>query len=221
MGAKKYVIIVAGGSGSRMQSQIPKQFLSIGDKTILEHTITKFLQNDAQLKVTVVIPKAHEYLWKKLPKLERVQVTFGGATRYQSVANGLKTINAMPNDLVAIHDAVRPLISNDLIDKCFAAAQEKGNAIPATEVVDTLRVFDKEKYNWVDRAKYRAIQTPQTFQYKLIEEAYSQPYSKNLTDDASVVEQLGAVINLIAGERNNIKITTKEDLKLARALSDL
>lgn len=219
---KRFAIIVAGGIGSRMKAELPKQFLKLGVSTILEITITKFLKNNLQLKVVVVIPEAHQKLWNGLSdnitQNERVQFCFGGKTRYHSVTNGLKELNAQPNDLVAIHDAVRPLLSNDLIERCFLEAEKIGNAIPCTEVVETLRELKASDSKWVNRSNYRAIQTPQTFQFKVLKDAYSQPFSGLFTDDASVVESLGTKVNLITGERNNIKITTQEDLALAQLL---
>jgi 2-C-methyl-D-erythritol 4-phosphate cytidylyltransferase len=224
MESKKFAIIVAGGSGSRMNSETPKQFLPLGEKTIIEHTIQKFLDHDAGLQLVVVIPEDHEDLWKSLPEditeNERLTQTFGGETRYHSVSNGLKCIEANEGDLVAIHDAVRPLFSNDLIERCYVAASQNGNAIPATALVETIRklVSAGTSSEWVDRGDYRAIQTPQTFQYGIIKDAYHQPFIDTFTDDASVVEAMGVKVNLVEGERNNIKITTQEDLKLARLL---
>jgi 2-C-methyl-D-erythritol 4-phosphate cytidylyltransferase len=222
MESKKFAIIVAGGSGSRMNSETPKQFLPLGEKTIIEHTIQKFLDHDAGLQLVVVIPEDHEDLWKSLPEditeNERLTQTFGGETRYHSVSNGLKCIEANEGDLVAIHDAVRPLFSNDLIERCYVAASQNGNAIPATALVETIRKIGPNGSVWVDRGDYRAIQTPQTFQYGIIKDAYHQPFIDTFTDDASVVEAMGVKVNLVEGERNNIKITTQEDLKLARLL---
>jgi len=222
MESKKFAIIVAGGSGSRMNSDTPKQFLTVGKHSIIAYTISKFLQSDEQLQVIVVIPKAHELLWLQLPneivEHSRVTKTYGGETRYQSVTIGLSCIDAKEGDLVAIHDAVRPLISEDLINRCYSAAQEFGNAIPATPIVETLRKITESDSEWVNRADFRSVQTPQTFLYEIIKDAYHQPFSDTFTDDASVVEALGMKVNLVEGERNNIKITTQEDLKLARLL---
>ena len=223
MESKKFAIIVAGGSGSRMNSEIPKQFLPLGEKTIIEHTIQKFLDHEEGLQLIVVIPEAHLGLWKSLSKAiienERLTQTFGGETRYHSVSNGLKCIEANEGDLVAIHDAVRPLFSNDLIERCYVAASQNGNAIPATALVETIRKIGLGDSFWVDRGYYKAIQTPQTFQFKTLKDAYNQMFSDTFTDDASVVEAMGVKVNLVEGERNNIKITTQEDLKLARLLT--
>jgi 2-C-methyl-D-erythritol 4-phosphate cytidylyltransferase len=222
MESKKFAIILAGGSGSRMNSETPKQFLPLGEKTIIEHTIQKFLDHDAGLQLVVVIPEDHEDLWKSLTEditeNERLTLTCGGETRYHSVSNGLKCIEANEGDLVAIHDAVRPLFSNDLIERCYVAASQNGNAIPATALVETIRKIGPNGSVWVDRGDYRAIQTPQTFQYGIIKDAYNQSFIDTFTDDASVVEAMGVKVNLVEGERNNIKITTQEDLKLARLL---
>ena len=222
MESKKFAIIVAGGSGSRMKSETPKQFLPLGEKTIIEHTIQKFLDHGAGLQLVVVIPEDHEDLWKSLTEditeNKRLTLTFGGETRYHSVSNGLKCIEANEGDLVAIHDAVRPLFSNDLIERCYVAASQNGNAIPATALVETIRKIGPNGSVWVDRGDYRAIQTPQTFQYGIIKDAYNQSFIDTFTDDASVVEAMGVKVNLVEGECNNIKITTQEDLKLARLL---
>ena len=161
-------------------------------------------------------------MWKSLTEditeNKRLTLTFGGETRYHSVSNGLKCIEANEGDLVAIHDAVRPLFSNDLIERCYVAASQNGNAIPATALVETIRKIGPNGSVWVDRGDYRAIQTPQTFQYGIIKDAYNQSFIDTFTDDASVVEAMGVKVNLVEGERNNIKITTQEDLKLARLL---
>lgn len=220
MKSKKFAIIVAGGSGSRMKSEIPKQFLKLGDQAIIEVTIRKFLDADNDLQVVVVIPKDHEGEWNKLPiaSHQQVMMTFGGSTRYQSVTNGLKAIEAKENDVIAIHDAVRPLLSTNLINKCFDVAENQSNAVPSTPVIETLRELSANDSKWVNRANYRSIQTPQTFKYRLLRDAYNQPFEHSFTDDASVVEAMGNRINLVEGERNNIKITTPEDLQLAQLL---
>ena len=220
---KKYVIIVAGGKGERMGASIPKQFLELAGKPILIHTLEKFRATFPSIEIILALPKNQVGFWEglfntyKIPKINH-QIVFGGATRFYSVQNALQLVNE--NSLVAIHDGVRPLVNTDTIKRCFEAAQEKGNAIPVLDVVDSLRHYvEDEKINKaVARSSYKVVQTPQCFTSELILKAYQQDFDELFTDDATVVEKLGETINLVAGNRENIKITNKEDLLLAAAL---
>lgn len=217
----KYVIIVAGGSGSRMKSQIPKQFLELEEKTILQHSIEAFYCFDNQINIVVVLPKNQIVFWKEIcgknsQTMPKHQITIGGETRFHSVKNGLKLVSK--NSLVAIHDGVRPLIEKEVIANCFKVAEQKGNAIPAIKPVDSLRFVENDKNKAVNREQYRAIQTPQTFKTDLIKKAYNQEFSSLFTDDASVLENIGEEIFLVEGSRKNIKITTPEDLLIAKVL---
>ncbi len=219
----KYVIIVAGGKGERMGASIPKQFLELAGKPILMHTLEKFRAAFPTIKIIVALPKNQIDFWEELfqhyktPKVSH-QIVVGGATRFNSVQNALQLVKE--NSVVAIHDGVRPLVNIETIQRCFAEAQEKGNAIPVVEVVDSLRHYSKQENinEAVSRSCYRIVQTPQCFRSELILRAYEQDFDKLFTDDATVVEQLGEIINLVPGNRENIKITNQEDLILAEAL---
>jgi 2-C-methyl-D-erythritol 4-phosphate cytidylyltransferase len=219
----KYVIIVAGGKGERMGGSTPKQFLELDGKPILMHTLEKFSATFPNIKIILALPENQIVFWEglfhqyKMPKV-RHQIVVGGATRFNSVQNALALVKE--KSIVAIHDGVRPLVSSETIIRCFTEAEEKGNAIPVLEVVDSLRHYSKqEKTNEaVSRSCYRIVQTPQCFTSELILKAYKQEFDKLFTDDATVVEKLGETINLVTGNRENIKITNKEDLILAAAL---
>ena len=218
----KYAIIVAGGKGERMGAKTPKQFLELNGKPILIHTLEKFKTTFPAIEIIVALPENQIEFWEgifhsyKLPKV-RHQIVKGGQTRFHSVQNALKLVKE--ESVVAIHDGVRPLVSPETIKRCFAQAEEYGNAIPVVEVVDSLRHYSKqEKTNEaVSRSCYKIVQTPQCFTSELILSAYEQDFDKLFTDDATVVEKLGETINLVPGNRENIKITTAEDLVIAEA----
>ncbi len=218
----KVAIIVAGGKGERMGATIPKQFLELNGKPILMHTLEKFRETDPSIEIILALPENQIDFWKglfheyKLPKPQH-QIVKGGQTRFHSVQNALKLVKK--ESLVAIHDGVRPLVSSATIQRCYIAAEEKGNAIPVVEVVDSLRHYSKQdKTNEaVSRSCYRIVQTPQCFTSELILKAYEQDFDKLFTDDATVVEKLGETINLVPGNRSNIKITTAEDIIIAEA----
>lgn len=219
---KRYAIIVAGGSGQRMNSTLPKQFLRIKNKIILIKSINAFYSFDPEIEIVVVIPENQIDFWKELVVKEgftvRHKIVAGGATRFHSVKNAISIIGC--DGFVAIHDGVRPLVSKKTIQDVFELAQKSGNAIPYLNISESLRFIDGLKNNPVDRSKYIRIQTPQVFDCILIKKAYEQPYSENFTDDASVVENLGIKINLVPGNHENIKITNQVDLKIAEILSD-
>lgn len=218
-----YAIIVAGGSGSRMKSEIPKQFLPLNGKPILIHTVEKFLQIPA-IQVIVVLPKNDiEYWYEITASNETIQkskdaivITVGGASRFQSVKNGLKTIKT--DGLVAVHDGVRPLINLEIIQKSYEIAAEKGTAVTSVWVKDSVRQFDKNGESIaLDRTKLKLVQTPQTFQVNLIKKAFEVDEQAFFTDCASVLEFEGEKITLIDGAYENIKITTPEDMLVAEA----
>lgn len=216
----KYAIIVAGGSGSRMKSSTPKQFLLLGNKPVLMHTIEAFYNEDPATKIIVVLPEHEISKWEilvdKYDFIINHTIISGGATRFNSVKNGL---DAIPNSgLVAIHDGVRPLASNELISRCYKSAAEKSSGVAAVPPKDSLRhVTEKSNYS-VNRNDYQLIQTPQTFEVGQIKAAYHAEINNNATDDASVAEKYGMPINLVDGEYSNIKITTPEDIAIAQAL---
>jgi 2-C-methyl-D-erythritol 4-phosphate cytidylyltransferase len=219
---KQFVIITAGGTGQRMGSDIPKQFLAIQGEIILMKSILAFYTYDNQISIVLTLPDQHISYWNELCKKKNFSINHsivkGGNTRFHSIQNALKEI---PDDgIVAIHDGVRPLVSRDTIAKTFELAALHGNAIPYTDIADSLRFVDSEKNYPVDRTKLKSIQTPQTFICKIIKEAYKQKWDEFFTDDASVVEKTGITINLVPGNPENIKITTSKDLKVAEALAD-
>ena len=215
----KSVIIVAGGKGLRMGTEVPKQFLLLEGLPIIIHTILQFVKALGDLEVILVLPEDHVPYWESLVKEHGFEVPHkvvnGGPTRFHSAKNGLAQITGQ--GIVGIHDAVRPLVSKATIHRCYQNAAEQGNAIPAIAITDSLRIVEKGINKWVDRSMYRRIQTPQVFQNWLIQEAFRQDYSDSFTDDASVLETLGYDINLVDGNEENIKITQPADLILARA----
>ena len=216
----EYAVIAAGGSGSRMKSRVPKQFLKLGTRPVLMHSLQVFHDYSSDLQIILVLAEPDIEHWKKLCREYRFriphEVVSGGSTRFQSVKNGLARIGH--NGLVAIHDGVRPLVEKEIIGASFKIAAIHGSAIAAVRLKESLRMTDKDKTLAVDRSKFRVIQTPQTFKIPLIRKAYEAEEDPEFTDDASVAEKAGITISLFEGSYSNIKITTAEDLILARAL---
>jgi len=221
---EKQIIIVAGGKGLRMGSDLPKQFIPIGGKPVLMHTIEAFYKIDHSIKITLVLPPAHQEYWKELCSTYQFAIPHnianGGETRFQSVKNGLdKAIsNCQQSSLIGIHDGVRPFVSAEVIEKCFEAASAYGAAIPTISVHETIRELNEKESITVDRAKYRLVQTPQVFNSEILQKAYQQAFSESFTDDAYVVESAGYAVTLVEGNRENIKITSPFDLIIAEAL---
>ncbi|MBQ7421579.1 MAG: 2-C-methyl-D-erythritol 4-phosphate cytidylyltransferase [Prevotella sp.] len=218
-----YIIVVAGGRGLRMGSDVPKQFLPVGGKPVLMHTLERFRAYSESLNIILVLPREQQEYWKTLCKEHDFQVEHtiadGGDTRFQSSKNGLALIPDNADGVVGIHDGVRPFVSLDVIDRCFEAAREDYAAIPVMPVTDTLRFVDDHGGGRnVQRSDYRIVQTPQTFDISLAKQAFNQPYRDAFTDDASVVESLGCQVSMVEGNRENIKITTPFDLIVAEAL---
>ncbi|MBP7512274.1 MAG: 2-C-methyl-D-erythritol 4-phosphate cytidylyltransferase [Bacteroidia bacterium] len=221
MTLKRFAIIVAGGKGLRMGANLPKQFIELAGKPVLMHTLLSFAEIQ-DLQLVLVLPKDHFSYWEKLCINHNFttehQIVEGGNTRFQSVKNGLLAIKGKCS-LVAIHDGVRPLVSKDVILNSFTNAHEKGNAITVVPLKDSLRKQELLSNHSVNRANYYLVQTPQTFQYQLINEAYERASNDdNFTDDASVLEAYGSSINMVEGDYKNLKITTPEDLIIAEAL---
>lgn len=220
--AVDYVIIVAGGKGLRMGSDIPKQFLPIGGKPVLMRTIERFREYSEDLQIILVLPKAQQDYWKKLCKEYHFEVEYllanGGETRFHSVQNGLALIPDDAEGVVGVHDGVRPFPSVEVIRNCYEAARTAKAVIPVIPVVETVRHIEGEGSVTVPRGDYRLVQTPQTFDIQLLKAANRQPYNDGFTDDASVVESYGHQITLVEGNRENIKITTPYDLKIAEVL---
>ena len=217
-----YIIIVAGGKGLRMGSDIPKQFLPIGGKPVLMRTLERFRQYSPSLQIIHVLPKAQQDYWQKLCKEYAFDIDYqladGGETRFHSVQNGLANIPDNAQGVVGVHDGVRPFPSIDVIRNCYETAREKKAVIPVIPVVETVRHLKGDTSVTVPRNDYRLVQTPQTFDIQLLKAANRQPYNEGFTDDASVVEAFGFDITLVEGNRENIKITTPYDLKIAEVL---
>ncbi len=215
-----YVIITAGGSGVRMNSPLPKQFLELRGKPILLHSISVFLRYAPQINVILVLPQGQQEFWQELCRKHNffpsIDVVDGGPTRFHSVKNGLKKVP--DNALVAIHDGVRPLVSLQTIQQAFHIAQRFGNAIPAIGINESVRQVEGAFSKIISRDQMRIIQTPQCFQAAKIKDAYNVNYMETFTDDASVLERIGERIYLTEGNRENIKITSPQDLFLADAL---
>ena len=216
MYSKKIAIIVAGGTGQRMGSVVPKQFLEIEGKSILLHTIDQFVNAFDDISLVVVLPEGYIEEGKKLLKNRTknvIQFIAGGETRFQSVKNGLDAVKE--KSIVFVHDAVRCLLTPALIQRCYQQAVEKGSAIPAVSSTDTVRIMENEAHHLFDREKVMLIQTPQTFQSELILNAFNQAYQPSFTDEANVVEASGHPVFLVDGEFENIKITRPLDLAIA------
>ena len=231
---ENYIIIVAGGKGLRMGGDVPKQFLPIGGRPVLMHTLQRFRDYSEELQIILVLPREQQEYWKELCKEYGFtvghRVADGGATRFHSVQNGLALIPDDAQGVVGVHDGVRPFVSLDVIARCYDTARQTGTAIPVVPVVETLRHIDNEEQasRTVSRADYRLVQTPQTFDIQLLKAANSHALSVSgdsvaaiaslFTDDASVVEAYGRAVTLVDGNRENIKITTPFDLKVAEAM---
>lgn len=216
---KEFAIIVAGGSGTRMGSAVPKQYLEIGNKPILMHTLSRFYQYSFDLDLILVIPAGDFMLWKKLCEQYGFSIPHklvaGGASRFQSVKNGLTTIKA-PEGLVAIHDGVRPFVSQEVIARGYKEAREIGSAIAVIPLKDSIRQI-KDKGHSISRNRdfFRLVQTPQTFLLSKIKTAFDVEEKAIFTDDATVYEDQGWLVHLIEGDPCNIKITTPEDMDYA------
>jgi 2-C-methyl-D-erythritol 4-phosphate cytidylyltransferase len=216
--ANRYVIIVAGGVGVRMSGNLPKQFLMLGDKPILVHTIRRWTDFDPDISIILVLLAAHHATWTEIAEQFHVQanitVVYGGSERFHSVQNALQHL---PDDvLVAVHDAVRPFVSVETIASSFALAEKHGSAVPYTVPQESVRMEQNAGNNFpLDRKTLRLIQTPQTFLSGKLKRAYQQPYQSDFTDDASVWEKAGETVFLFEGNLENIKITTPQELKIS------
>ena len=215
------VIIVAGGKGLRMGGDIPKQFLPVGGKPILMRTIDRFLKYDAGMQVVLVLPESQQDYWRSLCEqyhfVQPYTLANGGETRFHSVKNGLAKV-APDATLVGVHDGVRPFVSLETIRATYDEATRSEAVVPVVEVVETVRHLADGKSVTVPRSDYRLVQTPQVFSASLLRAAYEQPYTDFFTDDASVVERFGHAVTLVPGNRENIKITTPFDLRVAEVL---
>jgi 2-C-methyl-D-erythritol 4-phosphate cytidylyltransferase len=217
---KKYAVIVAGGSGTRMGGNLPKQFLLLKEKPVLYYSIQAFLSAFADLEVILVLPEDHigtgqEIIDAYFDK-DRIQIIEGGDTRFQSVKNGLQLISE--EGIVFVHDAVRCMVSKELIHRCYMSAVETGSAIPAIASKDSVRLITEEGNDAIDRNKVMLVQTPQTFHSKILLPAYQIDYKDRFTDEATVAEAFGLKVSLVEGDDNNIKITRPVDLLVAESL---
>lgn len=215
--AKHGVVIVAGGSGSRMQTALPKQFLMLGGLPVVARTINTFAEALPSADIVVVLPEAHIPLWRNLEARFDVaphRCVAGGSERFYSVKCGIEALGE-DVEYIAVHDGVRALVTKRLIIRTLLDAEKSGATIPVVEVADSFRRLDGSESYIVPRSELRAVQTPQIFAAELLRKAYEQPFDKSFTDDASVVEAIGHKISLVEGERSNLKLTTPEDLEWA------
>lgn len=219
---KQYVIIVAGGKGLRMGGNLPKQFVPLAGKPVLMRTLENFFLCSPEINIILVLPHDHQEYWKNLCEEYDFSVPHriadGGETRFHSVKNGLALVEG-DSAVVAVHDGVRPFVSHDVISKCFACAEQGKAVVPVTGVVETLRKVGQDGASiTVPRSSYRLVQTPQVFPTGMLKDAYSCEYRTDFTDDASVVEAKGYTVELVEGNRENIKLTTPFDMIVAEGL---
>ena len=214
---KYYAIIVAGGSGSRMNSDLPKQFLPLNGRPVLMHTIEAFNNSDFKPQIILVLSPEHHSLWSELCTKHKFDIPCtlveNGTERFHSVKNGLELVS--DDSITAVHDAVRPIISNELITRCFRLAEQHFAVIPAVVSKDSIRIKDLDSTKSLNRQDVLLVQTPQCFQSVVLRKGYKQEYKETFTDDASVVEEAGTKIFITEGDYKNIKITFPEDLQIA------
>lgn len=216
-----HVVIVAGGQGTRMKSNTPKQFMQLAGKPVVFYSIERFFAFDPTINIVLVLPESHVQLWKELCTSHNFTIphtiALGGPTRFHSVKSGLHAISGT-DGIVGIHDGARPLINPILIQEAYTLAEKHGNAIPAVAPAETVRETNGASSKQLNRENLRLIQTPQCFKLSTLKRAYEAPYNEVFTDDASVAEDMGERIHLMEGDRANIKITTPADLTIAEAL---
>ncbi len=221
--SKHTVLVVAGGRGTRMGGQRPKQFLELAGRPVLMHTLEAFARWDARADLVVVLPADQQEAWQQLCEEYAYRrphrVVTGGETRFHSVQNGLSAVACAADGLIAVHDGVRPLVAPSVIAECFAAAADGGAAVPVVPMIESVREVSADgRSHPVDRERLRVVQTPQVFRADVLRAAYRQPYDPRFTDDASVVEASGVAVCLVPGNRENVKLTTPMDLVLAERL---
>lgn len=217
---KKRALIVAAGTGSRMNTDIPKQFLLLKNKPILYYSIRAFLDAFDDMEIILVLPEAYiangQEIIDGFFNPSKFKITSGGRTRFHSVQNGLSLIEE--ESIIFVHDGVRCFVTKELIHRCYNSAVEFGTAVPVIDTADSIRMVTKKGNRIVDRTKIKLVQTPQTFHSKILLPAFAIDYKEKFTDEASVVEAFGIKINLVEGENSNIKITKPQDLELAKVL---
>ena len=219
---KKFAIIVAGGSGSRMNNSIPKQFLLLKNKPVLFYAINTFLTTFPDCKIILVLPEEHVGVGQEIIDAffdyKSIQIVIGGRTRFHSVQNGLALVDE-EDSVVFVHDAVRPLLSDNLINRCYDSVLELGTAIPVVDCKDSVRVLTESGNQAVERSTIKLVQTPQAFHGKiLLPSFFGIDYKDKFTDEASVVEAFGLKVALVDGDDDNIKITKATDLLIAEAI---
>lgn len=218
--AKRGVIIVAGGSGRRMGSALPKQFMMLGGMPVLARTINTFSEALPSADLVVVLPEEHIALWHNLASrfdIAAHRCVAGGKERFHSVLRGLEALND-DVEYIAVHDGVRALVSKKLIVRAALAVEEHDAVIPVIDVIDSYRRITEQGSETFPRSELRIVQTPQMFSAELLRRAYKQEYNPSFTDEAAVVEAAGAAITLIDGERRNLKLTTPDDMSWAEWL---
>ena len=217
---KKIAVIVAGGNGTRMNTQMPKQFLLLNGKPVLYYTINTFLKAYSDIKIILVLPEEYIAAGKEIIDAyfdsSRIIITEGGRTRFHSVQNGLQLINE--ESIIFVHDGVRCLLSTDLVQRCYNTAVEFGSAIPVVDCKDSVRIIKGENNEAAERNNIKLVQTPQTFHSKILLPAFKIDFKDKFTDEATVVEAFGLKVYLVEGEENNIKITKPADLLIAEKL---
>ncbi len=217
---KKYAIIVAGGTGSRLKGDVPKQFMLLNEKPVIQYSLEAFHSFDPSIQIILVIHPDYLSFWDQLCLQYKISVPHktakGGKTRFDSVKNGLKLV--ADDGLLAIHDAARPVITPDFIGHLFSEAEINGSAMPGINLTDTIRMIDGDTSHQLDRTFLRAMQTPQVFKVSELKRAYSQSYVPTFTDDASVMQSAGFPLHLTDGRPENIKITNPQDIALAEVL---
>lgn len=218
---KKYVVIVAGGNGSRMNSSIPKQFLLLKGKPVLYYSINTFLHTFDDCKIILVLPEEHIAAGQEMIDAffdyNRIEIVIGGRTRFHSVQNGLAKVDD-EESVIFVHDAVRPMVSSVLLYRCLAAVIELGTAIPVIDCKDSVRIINEDGNEAIERSSIKLVQTPQAFHGKILLPAFNIDYKEKFTDEASVVEAFGLKISLVEGEEENIKITKPTDLIIAESI---
>lgn len=217
---KKIAVIVAGGTGTRMNNTVPKQFLLLKNKPVLFYTVDAFLKAYGDMQIILVLPEEHEAAGQEIIDAffdyDRIKITTGGRTRFHSVQNGLALVEE--ESIVFVHDAVRCLVTTALIQRCYEAALESGSAIPVVNSNDSVRIVTGRDNAAIERSSVKLVQTPQTFHSKILLPAFNIDYKDRFTDEATVVEAFGLKVQLVEGEENNIKITRPADLILAEQI---
>ncbi len=214
---KKYAIIVAGGEGARMKTTMPKQFLMLDGKPVLYYTLYTFLKSFEDMQIILVLPENHVAAGQEIIdawfNYDRIQLCIGGNSRFQSVKNGLAMVQ--DESIIFVHDAVRCLVTQSMIQNCYTSAEATGTAIPVIACTDSIRIVKENANEFFPRQDVRLVQTPQVFHSKILIPAYNIEYKEKYTDEASVVDAYGMQLSLVDGDTDNIKITTPKDIWLA------